>query len=110
MKAKKKKQLKAKGWRVGSASDFLDLSPEEAAFIEMKLGLSEHLRKARLKEPMTQAELAKLLKSSQSRVAKMEASDPSVTMDLLIRGLLVLGVSPKQVARIISAAATDKAA
>ena len=102
MKAKKKKQLKVKGWRVGSASDFLDLSPEEAAFIEMKLALSRHLRRVRLKEPMTQTELARRLRSSQSRVAKMEASDPSVTMDLIIRGLLVLGVSPKQVARIIS--------
>ena len=110
MKAKKKKQLKAKGWKVGSTSEFLGLSAEEAAFIEMKLALAQHLRKKRLKEPMTQTELAKLLSSSQSRVAKMEASDPSVTMDLLVRGLLVLGVSPKEVAKIIGSATAKKAA
>jgi predicted XRE-type DNA-binding protein len=110
MKAKKKKKLKAAGWRVGTASEFLDLTPEEEALIEMKLALAEYLRKKRQKERMTQTQLAKLLGSSQSRVAKMEAADAAVSMDLLVRGLLVLGVSPKQVARIIGAGVNQKAA
>jgi predicted XRE-type DNA-binding protein len=110
MKAKKRKKLKADGWRVGTASEFLDLTPEEEALIEMKLALAEYLRKRRQRERLTQTQLAKLLGSSQSRVAKMEAADSAVSMDLLVRGLLVLGVSPKQVAKIIGAGVSQKAA
>lgn len=110
MKARKKKALTAEGWRVGSAREFLDLTPEEEAFIEIKLALAANLRKRRRKERMTQVQLAELLGSSQSRVAKMEAADITVSMDLLVRALLALGVSGKQVARIIETGVRSKAA
>jgi len=48
---------------------------------------------------LTQTELAKHLGSSQSRVAKLEAGDTSVSLDLLIRGLLAVGASRKDVAQ-----------
>ncbi len=102
MESKKKKKLKAKGWSIGSASDFLELTPEESRFIELKLALSASLREARLKHGATQFELAKLVGSSQSRVAKMEAGDPTVTFDLLLKALLALGVTKKQLSRIIA--------
>ena len=90
MKTAKKKQLERKGWKVGSVTEFLQLSSEESAYIEMKLALSKNLQERRKNKSLTQEQLARLLKSSQSRVAKMEAGDPSVSLDLLVRSLLIL--------------------
>jgi len=98
----KKKRLEARGWRVGTAREFLGLSAEEEALIELKLQLAASLRRRRLRRRLTQTDLAKILKSSQSRVAKMEAGDPSVSVDLLVRSLIALGASPRELARAIS--------
>jgi ParB-like chromosome segregation protein Spo0J len=98
MESKKSRRLQEAGWRIGSAEEFLDLSPEESAFVELKLALSGELRERRSVLGLSQVELADRLGSSQSRVAKMEASDPTVTVDLLIRGLLAVGASRKEIA------------
>ena len=103
MDKSKRKRLEAKGWKVGTTSEFLGLSPEEARYIELKLALSEHLRRRRVRRKLTQEQLAKLLSSSQSRVAKMELGDPSVSFDLLIRSLLALGTSEQDLAKVIAA-------
>jgi len=102
MDSKKKKKLEAKGWVVGDTSDFLQLTAEEARYIELKLAHSESLKAERLKQQVTQVELAKMIGSSQSRVAKMESGDPAVTVDLLLKALLTLGVTKKQIAKIIT--------
>jgi DNA-binding XRE family transcriptional regulator len=102
MDKRKKEKLAKKGWKVGSVAEFLDLSAEESAYIEMKLALSEKLRERRRHKKLTQAELAKAIESSQSRVAKMEAGDPTVSIDLLVKSLLALGVSKKELGRTIS--------
>ena len=101
MRESKKKRLEKKGWKVGDAADFLELTPEESAYIELKLKLAENLRKRRRRRRMTQVQVAKLMRSSQSRVAKMEAGDTSVSVDLLIRSLLALGASRREVGKII---------
>lgn len=98
----KQKKLEKSGWTIGSAKDFLGLSDEESAYIELKIKLSTNLRKLRTEHNITQVELAKILKSSQSRVAKIETGDPSVSLDLIIRSLLALGTSKKEIARAIS--------
>jgi transcriptional regulator with XRE-family HTH domain len=98
MKKTKKAVLEANGWRLGSAADFLALSPAEAAFVETKLALSSSLRARRTAEGLSQEALAKRLRSSQSRVAKMEAADPTVSVDLLLRALFALGARPRDVA------------
>ena len=103
MKQSKRQKLERNGWRVGTASDFLGLSAEESAYIEMKLALSETLREEREKKKLSQVQLARLIASSQSRVAKMEAADSSVSMDLLVKSLLALGVARKKVARVLAA-------
>jgi len=102
MNSTKKKRLETKGWKVGTVAEFLQLSPEESAYIEMKLSLSKNLRERRKDKTLTQKQLARLLKSSQSRVAKMETGDPSVSLDLLVRSLLILGESRKSLAKILS--------
>jgi predicted transcriptional regulator len=102
MNSTKKKRLETKGWKVGTVAEFLRLAPEESAYVEMKLLLSKNLRERRMDKSLTQEQLARFLKSSQSRVAKMETGDPSVSLDLLIRSLLILGVSRKSLAKILS--------
>ena len=102
MKQVKKKQLEAKGWKVGSAADFLELTPEEETFIEMKVSLSSSLKAMRQRKNISQVDLAKLIKSSQSRVAKMEAGSASVSIDLLMKSLLALGATQKDLARAIT--------
>ena len=106
MKSSKRARLEAHGWRVGSAAEFLELTAEEAAFVETKLALSQSLRERRAAQSVSQVELAKRLKSSQSRVAKMEAADPAVSIDLLLRALFALGAKPKDVATAIHKRAT----
>ena len=101
MRSAKRKRLEAKGWKVGTPSEFLKLSPEETAYIELKLTLSRNLQKYRQEKKLTQQGLARLLRSSQSRIAKMEAGDPSVSLDLLVRSLLVLGASKKILAQML---------
>ncbi len=102
MDKEKRKRLEAKGWKVGNVEEFLGLSPEEAAYIELKLELSKSLKEHRQEKNLTQTELAKMLSSSQSRVANMEAGDPSISIDLLVRSLLALGVSNKELGKIIA--------
>ena len=99
MDAKKRKRLEAAGWTVGDAVQFLKLTPEEATLVEMRLALSRSLRERRLSAGLTQTTLAKQLGSSQSRVAKLEAGDPSVSLELLIRALLSVGATRKDVAQ-----------
>ncbi len=99
MNKTKRSRLEARGWRVGSAKDFLGLSPEEAALVETRLALSQALRSRRVAHGLTQGELARRLKSSQSRVAKMEAGDKTVSVDLLVKALFSLGARPRDVAR-----------
>ena len=101
MKLSKRKKLEKAGWKVGSVDDFLGLSPEESAYIEMKLALSRSLKHWRIEKKLSQVALAKRIDSSQSRVAKMEAADPSVSIDLIMKSLLALGASKKDVAKVI---------
>jgi predicted transcriptional regulator len=109
MRRGKKERLEAKGWRFGTAQEFLHLSDEETAYVELRLRLADTLRRRRQKRKLSQTDLANLLHSSQSRVAKMEGGDPSVSIDLLIRSLLALGVSNRDLARTISGASLPKA-
>jgi predicted transcriptional regulator len=97
MKKAKRAALESKGWRLGTAQDFLNLTDEEVALIEVKLALSQELRECRAARHLSQSGLAKLIGSSQSRVAKMESGDRSVTVDLLMKSLFTLGVTPKDV-------------
>ena len=91
------KKLK-NGWVEGSVQDFLELTDAEAAYVETRAALGRRLRKERNKKDLTQAELAAALKTSQSRIAKMEKADPSVSLDLIIQALFKIGVSRKALA------------
>ena len=102
MRETKRKRLESKGWRVGNAKEFLGLSDQEAEYIELKLKLADTLRAKRLQRHLGQTDFARAIRSSQSRVAKMEAADRSVSIDLIIRSLLALGTSNPELGRIIA--------
>ena len=102
MNEAKRVRLEKAGWKVGTVAEFLGLSEEESAYIEMKLALSDALKKERAKRSISQAELARMISSSQSRVAKMEAADPSVSVDSLLKSLLTLGVPRSDVAKTLA--------
>jgi len=97
MKAAKAKRLKAAGWKIGSTKDFLRLGDQEAALVEVKLCLMDALRQTRRRRGISQVELAKRMGSSQSRIAKIEAGDPSVSLDLILRALVASGVSRREI-------------
>lgn len=90
---------------MGTVAEFLGLTAEEAALVETKVALSQALRRKRAALGLTQQQLARRINSSQSRVAKMEAADRSVSVDLLLKGLFALGVTPGDVGRTLHRAA-----
>lgn len=110
MRADKRKRLESKGWTVGSADEFLGLTAEESAMVELRLKLADAVRSLRKKKHLTQVQLAELLGSSQSRVAKVEAAADSVSLDLLIRSLLALGATAEDLGRIIARSKPNRAA
>jgi hypothetical protein len=110
MKRVKRKRLEAAGWRLGDAKEFLGLTDDESALIEVKLQLANALRGERSRQKLTQDELGRKLGSSQSRVAKMEAGDPSVSLDLLVRSLFKLGATRFDLARHLRAPKRRRAA
>ena len=101
MKKEKRERLASAGWKVGDAAEFLELTKEEAAFVELKVALANNLKKRRQAKKWTQTQLATAIGSSQPRVAKMEAADPSVSIDLLIKALLTMGATRRDLARVI---------
>ncbi len=102
MRENKRKKLESRGWKLGNAKDILGLSNQEEMYIELRLKLAEGLKARRRASGVTQVNLAKTLKSSQSRVAKMEAGDPTVSLDLLVKSILALGASNRDLAAIIA--------
>ena len=105
MNTSKRKRLEAAGWRVGTAADFLGLSSEEELYVEIKLALADAVRARRAKLGLTQAALATRMRSSQSRVAKLEAGDRTVSIDLLVHALVRMGATRQQLARVLSSRA-----
>ena len=110
MKQAKRKRLEAAGWKVGDTKEFLGLPDDEAAMIEVKLQLAKVLRTERARRKLTQDQLSRRLGSSQSRIAKMEAGDPSVSLDLLVRSLFKLGATRLEIARHLGAPNRRRAA
>jgi len=101
MKKSKREKLEAFGWKVGDTKEFLRLSDEEMAYIEIKIALSNRVRELRQKRKLTQEQTAKLIGSSQSRVAKIESGDPTVSIDLHVKSLIALGASREELAEAI---------
>ena len=103
MSTGKLKRLQAAGWKVGTVKDFLKLSREEAALVELRLSLISTVKKSRLKHGISRVALAQRMGSSQSRVAKIEAGDPSITLDLIVRALIASGATRQDLRKAFTA-------
>ena len=101
MDSAKRKRLEQAGWQVGSVADFLGLTDEESAYIELHIRLVNALKARRRIAKLSQKAVAMNMKSSQSRIAKAESNDATVSLDLLIRSLIGLGVTLAELARIV---------
>ena len=102
MDRKRIARLERAGWKIGSTAEFLELTPQEDALIEMRLALARGLKRRRISKRWTQSYVARVSKSSQSRIAKIEAGDTSVSLDLIIRCLVATGLSREQIGELIS--------
>ena len=102
MDNRKKKKLEAAGWRVASADEFLDLTAEESALVDIRLTLGRLVRATRQKSRLSQQALADRLHSSQSRVAKLEAGDASVSLDLIVKAAFAAGAKKRELAKAIA--------
>ena len=102
MRAAKQRRLEKAGWQVGDAAEFLGLDEVESRLLDIKVALARLLRATRARRRLTQFELAQRIGSSQSRVAKLEAGDPTVSVDLLVRSLIAAGAKPSELAKAMS--------
>jgi DNA-binding XRE family transcriptional regulator len=87
----KRKALEAAGFRVGTVQEFLGLTDEENQIVELRVAIALRVRALRRKLNLTQEQFAKRIGSSQSRVAKLEAGSPDVSLDLMFRGFFAAG-------------------
>jgi ribosome-binding protein aMBF1 (putative translation factor) len=101
MNANKRKRLEAAGWITTSVQEFLDLDAADVEYIETRLALTRAIREQRKKRHITQVALAARMKTTQSRVAKLEKGDPSVSMDMILRGFFSIGLTRKELAKAI---------
>ena len=82
--------------------DLLRSGKGEARYLEIKKSLADELKRRRAARHLTQTEVARALATSQSRFARMEAGDASVSIDLLLIALLALGATPRDIGRILA--------
>lgn len=101
MDAEKSKRLEVAGWTVNNTSDFLELTPAETELVELKVQLALLVKELRKNQNLSQDALAKKMGSSQSRIAKIESGDPSVSLDLVVRALFTSGATRQQLAQVI---------
>ena len=106
----RRKRLEAAGWKFETVEEFLSLTPDEARLIEVRLALSNALKKERKRLKLTQAQAANKLKTTQPRVSRMEAGDPSVSLEAILQYLFKLGMTNKSLGRTIASAPAAYAA
>src|SRR3989442_12340844 len=102
MNSAKKARLERAGWKVGTAAEFLGLNKQEAAFVEIKLALARCLHALRIRRKLSQSRVAELVGPRQTRVAKMESGDPSISTELLLRSVMMFDGSPTEGVRAVA--------
>lgn len=101
MNKSKRNKLERAGFKVGGVQEFLELSNEDMALIDLKVRLIRMVQHVRKSNQLSQVELAGLIGSSQSRVAKMEAASVDVSLDLICKALFAMGVTHSELAKAI---------
>jgi predicted transcriptional regulator len=101
MRESKRNKLRRLGYRVIDTQEFLGLSDEEMAVIDLKILLIEKLKAARSAKGITQHQLARMIGSSQPRVAMLEQGRSDVSLDLICRALFAIGVGRRELGKTI---------
>jgi hypothetical protein len=91
MSKAERRALEAAGWKFGDYGDFLGLSDAERQIVELRIRLTRGIREARDRAGMTQADLAAAMKSTQPRVARIEAGGRGVSLDQMMRAYFAAG-------------------
>lgn len=91
MDADKRKALEAAGWKVGDAADFLEMTDDERQLLDARVEMALAIRKRRALMKLSQKDLARRLKTSQPRVAKIEQAAPDVSFDQIFRAYAAVG-------------------
>lgn len=99
----RKAKLQKAGFKVGTVQEFLGLSDAEMMIIDMRIALGKRIRVVRERQQLTQSDLAKRIRSSQPRIAKIEAGEEGVSLDLMTKAALAVGMTRKQIAKAIAA-------
>jgi DNA-binding XRE family transcriptional regulator len=89
-------------WARGDFVDFLELTDAEVGLVDIRLALARRLQHVRCDREWTQSDMAGELGTSQSRIARMEDPDPSVSIELLVKSLLALGASREELGAVIA--------
>ncbi len=97
----KQAKLASKGWKISTVNDFLDLTHAEAVYIELRLALSQNLKQRQTQKQLTSSQFAQLLNANHSQIEKLETGEASISLDFLIRSLLTLGATVKELAEIM---------
>ena len=98
MDAERKKKREAADWKFGDYADFLDMTPEEKAVVEIRLAATREMERLRAENPISQEELARRMGTKQPNVSKLFKNPGKATLDTLFRALLALGSTPKKIA------------
>ena len=91
MDASKRRALKAAGWKIGDAADFLEMSAEERQLLDARVEVALAIRRQREARNLSQKELGSRLKTSQPRIAKIERAASDVSLDQLVRAFTAAG-------------------
>ena len=98
MNAEKMKRIKAAGYKVTTADEWLGLTPEESQLVDIRLALAEQLEEVRKEKGISQAQLAARMGTKQSGIARMVNRPETSSMDNLVKGLIALGVPISKIA------------
>ena len=92
------KRIKAAGYKVTTADEWLGLTPEESQLVDIRLALAEQLEEVRKEKGISQAQLAARMGTKQSGIARMVNRPETSSMDNLVKGLIALGVPISKIA------------
>ncbi len=91
MNSKKRKALKAAGWKIGDAADFLGMSDQERQLLDARVEVALAVRRQRESHKLSQQQLASRIKTSQPRIVKIERAAADVSLDQLLRTFAAAG-------------------
>jgi len=97
--------MSKKMWKEGTVQEFLNLSDADMAVVETRVALTRALRRQRKMSRLTQTDMARAMRTSQSRVARIEAGDPSVSLDLVFKALYTAGLTLHDIGGVLKEAA-----